>query len=75
MARFLVRWEIDVEDVDTPLEAAQEAWKLRNNKGSTANVFTTMNKDMEDVHPFKFHQVDLSERGEKRIMNITKTDF
>jgi hypothetical protein len=38
--RYLVQWEIDIEDVDTPQEAAKKAWGLMRTPDSTASVFS-----------------------------------
>lgn len=42
--KYLATWVIDIDDADTPIEAARKAWKLRNNKGSHANVFIIKDK-------------------------------
>jgi len=44
MKEYLIIWKIDVDDANNPIEAAQKAWKLRNDKGSIANVFTVREK-------------------------------
>jgi hypothetical protein len=57
MADYLVRWEIDMEDVATPEEAAARALIVQRDAQSMATVFQVTNKktgetfkiDMEDV--------------------------
>lgn len=39
MKHYLVTWEIDVEDVDTPEQAAQSAFSTVQEIGTTSNVF------------------------------------
>lgn len=53
-----VTWEIDVEGVDSPLEAAEKAWALMRKPDSTANFFSIT--DPNGV----IHQVDLWEEQE-----------
>jgi len=51
MTKFRVAWEIDIE-ADTPREAAEEALKTQQEKGSEAVYFTVANFDTgetEDV--------------------------
>jgi len=40
MPRFEVRLELDIDCVQTPIQAAELAWKLIRNDGSIANHFT-----------------------------------
>lgn len=39
MSNYLVTWVIDIEDVETPVEAAEQAFGIMQRLGSTANVF------------------------------------
>lgn len=53
--RYLVTWVIDIEDVDSPTEAAEKAWEHMRRPGSTANVFTVT----DDTGTY---EVDLDEK-------------
>lgn len=44
MANYLVTWTIDIEDVDSPAEAARQALKIQRKKNSIATVFTVKDK-------------------------------
>jgi hypothetical protein len=37
--RYLVTWEVDIEDVETPEEAAAEALKMQRDPDSVATYF------------------------------------
>lgn len=45
MANYLVRWEIDIDDVDSPREAAERAWEAMRRPDSIANVFGVTDAD------------------------------
>jgi len=66
MGKFLVVWEIDIDDpeVITHEEAAKRAWRLRNTKGSIANVFNVTEKNTGVKK-----QIDLYLKLEKDIPN------
>lgn len=67
MAKYLVTWEIDIEDENcvTPYSAAFEAWVLRNNEGSTANVFIVTDKETDIKY-----QVDLESKKTRKLKNV-----
>jgi GTP cyclohydrolase III len=44
MKNYLVTWKIDIENVETPLEAAEKAWEIVREKGTTANVLNVREK-------------------------------
>jgi hypothetical protein len=44
MSNYLVSWVIDIEDVNSPLEAAEEAFRIMQKSGTWANVFTVKDK-------------------------------
>lgn len=56
MAKYLVQWEIDIEDVDNPIEAALNAFKHMQREGTSANVFTVKDKETNVIT-----KVDLDE--------------
>lgn len=39
MAKWLVTWKIDIEEAETPRDAAREALKIQRDPQSTATVF------------------------------------
>jgi hypothetical protein len=39
MPRYVVTWEIDIEDATSPQQAAEQAWDMLRHPDSTANVF------------------------------------
>ena len=41
---FLVTWVTDIEDSESPREAAQRAFEMMQREGTWANVFTVKNK-------------------------------
>lgn len=45
MANFKVVWEIDISGVNSPVDAAKEAWSAMQAEGSQANYFTVTNED------------------------------
>ena len=42
---FFVQWEIDIEDVDTPREAAEEALRIHRDPDSIATCFNVEEYD------------------------------
>lgn len=51
MTHWLVTWSIIIDDVDTPEQAAREAYAAVTEIGSTATVFTVSPAgDPETVH-------------------------
>ena len=40
MTSYRVTWEIDIEDVDTPEDAAREALKIQQDRESMATIFS-----------------------------------
>lgn len=57
--RYLVQWEIDIEDADSPREAALRAQACQQRAGTTATVFS-----VTDRHTGRTHVVDLDDGGE-----------
>jgi hypothetical protein len=55
--RYLVRWEMDFEDVESPQQAAECAWEAMRRDGSIANVFEVIDEE----HPTRKYIVDLVE--------------
>ena len=53
---FVVSWSIDIENVDTPEEAAGEALRIMRDPASIATVFDVLDCDTNTVH-----RVDLDE--------------
>ncbi len=49
MARYYVSWEIDVENADSPIRAAEVARGHQRARGSTATVFDVMLCDEEGM--------------------------
>ncbi|QIG69183.1 hypothetical protein EVB78_149 [Rhizobium phage RHph_N1_15] len=43
--RYFVTWEIDVEDADSPEDAARIAAEIMQRPGTTANVFKVIEFD------------------------------
>jgi hypothetical protein len=41
----VVRWEIDIEDPKSPLDAARRAWEAMRKSDSIANVFDVVNPE------------------------------
>ncbi len=48
MPKYLVQWEVDVDDADRPMEAAEEAWACMQQAGSIANCFSVTDKETGD---------------------------
>lgn len=58
MATYLVTWEYDAEDVDSPREAAQQAWDaLTGDPESIACVFD-VRKGGRDAEPVRVDLLD-----------------
>ena len=44
---YQVKWVLDIEDAESPRDAAQQAWEHMQDKGSIANYFTVTNDSSE----------------------------
>lgn len=62
MARFLVTWEIDIEDVASPEAAARQAFAYMQRRGTTATVFDVIEHDGSG----EAVRIDLTELDEER---------
>lgn len=49
MPRYLVTWEIDIEDADSPEDAARQAFAHMQRPGTSANVFKVKTRDASGV--------------------------
>ena len=47
MANYFVQWDIDIFDVASPQEAAEEAWKRMRDPDSIACVFNVREKSRQ----------------------------
>jgi hypothetical protein len=66
MPSYLVTWDIDADDVCSPREAAEFAWRAMRDPDSIANVFRVCNK-----HNGKITLVDLSKTIKRRTAPCT----
>lgn len=66
MSHYLVTWEIDT-DADSPLSAAKEAYKLAQDPGSTANVYTVIEENGDQ------HLVDLELTESENMAQLVAT--
>jgi hypothetical protein len=62
---YLVIWKIDMEG-STPEEAAQKAFETMQRSGTTANVFTVIEKNKQGVPVGPEVEVDLDELWEPK---------
>ena len=61
---YLVSFEIDIDDADTPRDAALSAWKYIVRSGSTANVFDVTDERGNTT------RVDLQEEWESELIDL-----
>lgn len=47
--KYLIKWEIDIEDVATPEEAAQQAFDHITRDGTSACIFTVIDKSTNET--------------------------
>ncbi|MEW6545090.1 MAG: hypothetical protein AB1411_15960 [Nitrospirota bacterium] len=50
MPDYFVEWEMDIDDAQSPREAAQQAWEAMRRPDSSANVFTVHDKESGAVY-------------------------
>lgn len=64
MPNYHVTWEIDISGVQTPYDAALEAWDTMRARGSIANSFDVFEEDGDGTA----HRVDLYEHAHKSFV-------
>lgn len=55
MPSYVVEWMIDIDDADSPRQAAEKAFAIVQRPGTSANVFDVTGEDSET------HRIDLQE--------------
>lgn len=72
MPRYLVQWEIDLEDMESPRAAAEHALGIQRNPDSIATVFEIHECDADGVLRIPLRsfgwQVDLTENAIDKIV-------
>lgn len=48
MGQYFVTWQINIEDVDSPKEAAEEALRIQRDETSTATMFIVEDERLDE---------------------------